>query len=103
MRLKLRAYFSVALMVTGAGAAVAQSTGNTATAGGTVVTGHKHSVISTIPNGAPAHPVAGSETPVGVNLPLTPELAMHPQGTIGSGTPVAGPGGTAAGSTAATP
>jgi hypothetical protein len=32
---------------------------------------------------------------IGANVPTTPQIALHPSATVGSGTPLVGPGGSA--------
>jgi len=35
-------------------------------------------------------------TGIGANVPTLPQIALHPDATIGSGSPIAGPGGSSA-------
>lgn len=80
-------------------AALAQSTGDSATTSSKATTKTKTGI---------AKPPAGTTAPapekfnpndnsaIGANVPTLPQIALHPQATIGSGVPIAGPGGSTA-------
>ncbi|WP_298284891.1 hypothetical protein [Acidocella sp.] len=58
-----------------------------------------NSGVATPPANAPgpkAKPKPDVHSGIGVNVPTTPQIALHPQATIGSNVPMAGPGGTTA-------
>ena len=88
------------VMATGmvAAGALAQTTGGQAT-GGPVVThenkikGTARSAIPGPPPRAPARLNGMDKGPMGANVPTLPQIALHPTWTLGSGTPMAGPGG----------
>jgi hypothetical protein len=47
---------------------------------------------ATLPQ-TPQKPKHDENSAIGANVPTTPQIALHPQPTIGTTTPLAGPGG----------
>jgi hypothetical protein len=97
------------VMATGmAAGAMAQTTGGQATGGqatggqttGAPVVTHENKIKGTArsaipgpPPRAPARLNGMDKGPMGANVPTLPQIALHPTWTLGSGTPMAGPGG----------
>ncbi len=81
---------AITLGASAGGSALAQN----ATSSGTTSTG----IAKPPPGTAPPQPARidhshATTAPLGNNTPTLPQIALHPGATIGSGTPVAGPGG----------
>ncbi|WP_297370615.1 hypothetical protein [Acidocella sp.] len=78
-----------------AGSVLAQTSPQTSTSG----TVSHNTGVAKPPANAPLpkpKPKHDKNSGIGVNVPTTPQIALHPQATIGSNVPMAGPGGTTA-------
>jgi len=67
---------------------------NAAKASGTTIKGTSGKTVRVPPGNMPATRNKAQGSAIGANVPTTPQIGRRPTGTIGSGTPIAGPGGT---------
>lgn len=91
-----RMILACVLAVAAGGAAAAQTGAQTAASGSSGAAANNSVTLAKPPQGTapPATKRPRGSTNLLNNTPLTPQIALHPTPTIGSGVSIAGPGGT---------